>query len=79
MNTTQIEGLRKLHNESYIPENQDYCLIDNHGRLVMGWITKERSEEYQKYYGNGKLYQVVTMEHFRQCNELNKQNAYIPK
>ncbi|MCK9542076.1 MAG: hypothetical protein M0R03_08610 [Novosphingobium sp.] len=50
MNKTQIDNFRKIMNT---PSKQDnYCIRDHNGLMIMAWITKERAEQYQTYYKN---------------------------
>jgi hypothetical protein len=45
MNESQMRGYRKLAGS--ISATGSYCVLDNLDRLVMGWLSKERAEEYR--------------------------------
>lgn len=53
MNTAQLKAVRELWASN--SPNENYCLKDKNKRMIIGWITKKRAEEYQQYYENSTI------------------------
>jgi hypothetical protein len=53
MNETQLKGMRLM--AGVVTQDGSYRLYDGKGRLVMFDITKERAEEYARYYPGAKV------------------------
>ena len=56
MNKAALQGLRELWNScGGRGGKNDYCLRDNKGRMIIGWINESRAREYQIYYKNSTI------------------------
>ena len=52
MNNAQVKALRELGNHG---QDGDFCIVDKNNRIIMGWITSARAEEYSVYYPESKV------------------------
>ena len=51
MNESTLKAIRELcgsHEDN--PTSENYCVRDSNGGMIMGWISRERAEEYSRYY-----------------------------
>lgn len=57
MDEATVKGLREMANTISPPGK--YAVVDKNQRLIMGWLTQARAEEYTRYYAGAKVMEMA--------------------